>query len=182
MITISHTGHPWLPESVDAVGDVTVISADGREFRGDFTHVNFRFATVKTGPKSSLKIVLPDVTLFTIKDNSEIEMDDFVYDSNLDLHKFVCQMVKGAFRFVTGKIARANPENMHMWMRLSVGGIGVRGTDFTVELNDTETDVYLKTGAISYSYNDLTKPDDHRYSSIDMVPNSRLVICILSAS
>ena len=82
--------------------------------------------TVSTDEKGQLQILLKDETVFTIGPNSSIVIDRFVYDPATQDGEVTAQILKGTFRFITGKIARKKPENMNV--KLPVGSIGVRGT------------------------------------------------------
>jgi len=81
---------------------------------------------ITTDSVGHLQLLLRDETAFTIGPDSEIVMDQFVYDPASDAGKVSTQITKGVFRFVTGKIARKKPENMEI--HLPVGSIGIRGT------------------------------------------------------
>ena len=81
---------------------------------------------VKTGPQGRLQILLFDETIFTIGPDSAIVIDEFVYDPSTDAGKVSAEILKGVFRFVTGKVAHKKPENMKV--KLPAGTIGVRGT------------------------------------------------------
>ncbi len=81
---------------------------------------------VSSGPDSGMQIVLLDETTFTIGPNSELVIDEFVYDPRSSAGKVGASIAKGVFRFVTGKVARENPEAMRI--KLPSGTIGIRGT------------------------------------------------------
>ncbi|MBI3323328.1 MAG: FecR domain-containing protein [Candidatus Omnitrophica bacterium] len=82
--------------------------------------------SISTGPEAGLQILLLDETVFTIGPNSSIVIDEFVYNPRTASGKLSARVVKGAFRFVTGKIARKHPEDMEV--KLPAGTIGIRGT------------------------------------------------------
>lgn len=82
--------------------------------------------TVSTDEKGQLQILLRDETVFTIGPNSSIVIDRFVYDPATQDGEITAEILKGTFRFITGKIARKKPESMNV--KLPVGSIGVRGT------------------------------------------------------
>jgi hypothetical protein len=82
--------------------------------------------TVTTDADERLQILLLDETVFTIGPSSAIVIDEFVYDPATDAGKVSAEILKGTFRFVTGRIAHKNPESMTV--KLPVGTIGVRGT------------------------------------------------------
>ena len=81
---------------------------------------------VTSGPDSGMQIVLMDETTFTIGPNSELTIDEFVYDPRTSAGKVAASVAKGVFRFVTGKVARENPAAMTV--RMPTGVIGIRGT------------------------------------------------------
>ncbi len=81
---------------------------------------------ITSGKSSGLQVMLLDETVFTIGPNSEISIDEFVYDPATNAGKVTASVAKGAFRFITGKIARKRPEDMTV--RLPTATIGIRGT------------------------------------------------------
>jgi len=82
--------------------------------------------SVTTGPGAKLQIMLLDQTVFTLGPDSEMSLDEFVYDPFTDTGKVAAQVTKGVFRFVTGKIARKKPSAMKV--KLPSGTMGIRGT------------------------------------------------------
>ncbi len=81
---------------------------------------------ISTDDKGNLQVLLLDETIFTIGPNSTIVIDQFIYDPSTQNGQINAKVVKGAFRFVTGKIARKKPADMKV--ELPAGSIGVRGT------------------------------------------------------
>ena len=86
-------------------------------------------ARVTTGPTGRVQVVLLDETVFTIGPNSDMVIDEFVYDPDLSPRKVSVRVAKGIFRWVTGRVAPKDPAGMKV--TLPVGTIGgIRGTDF----------------------------------------------------
>lgn len=81
---------------------------------------------IRSGAKSGMQILLLDETIFTIGPESEILVDEFVYDPGTNAGRLSAHVAKGVFRFVTGKIAKESPSDMKV--TLPSGNIGVRGT------------------------------------------------------
>jgi hypothetical protein len=81
---------------------------------------------IKSGQRSGMQILLLDETVFTIGPESELVIDEFVYDPKTDAGKLSAEITKGVFRFVSGKIAHEKPEDMKV--KLPSGTLGVRGT------------------------------------------------------
>jgi FecR protein len=81
---------------------------------------------IKSAVDSGLQLMLLDETTFTIGPNSEITIDEFVYDPRTSAGKVTASVAKGVFRFVTGKVSQQDPSSMQV--RLPTGNIGIRGT------------------------------------------------------
>ncbi|MBT6136688.1 MAG: FecR domain-containing protein [Rhodospirillaceae bacterium] len=81
---------------------------------------------VSSGANSGLQVLLLDETVFTIGSDSAIVIDKFVYDPAAGAGKVAARIVKGAFRFVTGRIARNKPQDMTV--KLPTGSMAIRGT------------------------------------------------------
>ncbi|MCC7049985.1 MAG: FecR domain-containing protein [Alphaproteobacteria bacterium] len=100
------------------------VGAVGREAKsGEPVYLGNR---VKSGPESGLQILLLDQTTFTIGPDSELVIDEFVYDPAKGSGKVTASVVKGVFRFVTGQVAKNNPADM--LVKMPIGTIGIRGT------------------------------------------------------
>jgi hypothetical protein len=94
-----------------------IVHSAGPVFLGD---------VVTTDGEGRLQILLLDETIFTIGPNSAIVIDEFVYDPATSNGTLSAKILRGVFRFVSGRIAHENPEQMKV--QLPVGTIGVRGT------------------------------------------------------
>lgn len=81
---------------------------------------------IHSGQRSGMQLLLLDETVFTIGPESEIVIDEFVYDPKTNAGKLSAEITKGVFRFVSGKIAHEKPEDMNV--KLPSGTLGVRGT------------------------------------------------------
>ncbi|MEK7389096.1 MAG: FecR family protein [Elusimicrobiota bacterium] len=81
---------------------------------------------VVTGSEGRLQILLNDETSFSLGPNSDMILDEFVYDPASGAGKISASVAKGAFRFVTGKVARRDPDSMKV--ETPVATIGIRGT------------------------------------------------------
>jgi hypothetical protein len=96
---------------------------------------------ITTGPDGKLQILLLDETSFTVGPNSEMTLDEFVYDPATSAGKVSARVQKGSFRFITGKVARKDPENMKV--KLPVGTIGIRGTMVAGVADEKEATIVL---------------------------------------
>ena len=81
---------------------------------------------ISSGADAGMQVLLLDETVFTIGAQSAIIIDKFVYDPETDNGAVAAEVVRGTFRFVTGRIAQLKPRAMAV--KLPIGAIGVRGT------------------------------------------------------
>ncbi len=121
---------------------------------------------VTTDAAGKLQVLLRDETVFTLGPNADMVLDEFVYDPSTDKGKVSARIAKGTFRFVTGKVARAQPENMKV--KLSVGTIGIRGT---VVVGETGPDGSLVINAGAGPNNDA----EERPSAISLTNEGKTV-------
>lgn len=103
------------PQTGRVVGQA--LDSGDRIFLGD---------NIETGPDSGMQIMLLDETIFTIGPSSGMVIDEFVYDPATSTGQVTASIVKGAFRFVSGRVAKETPQNMSV--RTPLGTIGIRGT------------------------------------------------------
>lgn len=96
---------------------------------------------VVTGADSRLQILLRDETTFTLGPNSDMILDEFVFDPATNAGKVTAKMAKGVFRFVTGKVARRDPNSMKV--NTPVGTIGIRGTMVAGQVGADDASIVL---------------------------------------
>ena len=106
-------------------GDVFVTSR-GAERRATVSQSINLADQVLTKDASALQILLLDATTFTVAQNANLTIDRFVYDPDRSTGEVAASVTKGAFRFVSGKIGRANPRASSVGTPSAT--IGIRGT------------------------------------------------------
>ena len=111
--------------------------------RGEVLRVSTGSDTAATGPVSSgsriflgdeievaaggrMQIMLLDETVFTLGSGAKLVIDEFVYDPAAQSGSMTTQITKGAFRFVSGKLAKSSPQAMKV--KLPTASISIRGT------------------------------------------------------
>jgi hypothetical protein len=133
-------------------GAVFMITPGGRQFplqKGTLIPLN---AHITTGPDGRFQLALLDETIFTLGPNSDLVLDEFVYDPNTSAGKITASLAKGTFRFVTGKIEHRNPDNIKL--KVAVGDLGFRGTDVETEVSpDGSGYVKLFSGQVEITEN-----------------------------
>jgi len=81
---------------------------------------------ISTGAGGGLQVMLMDQTVMTLGQNAKITIDDMVYDPKSGNGKLNFSVAQGAFRYVSGQIAKNNPENVAI--KTPMATIGIRGT------------------------------------------------------
>jgi hypothetical protein len=108
---------------------------------------------VTTKADGRLQVMLLDETVFTIGPDSDMVLDEFVYDPNTGAGKVTARLTKGVFRFVTGKVARQAPSNMKI--SVPTATIGIRGTKAVLEVEHDRTTVILEGAGKNNTANEI---------------------------
>ena len=74
-----------------------------------------------------------DETVLTVGEDTELTIDDFVYDPKTNDGNFVTNIKSGTVKFITGKISKKNPDNLEV--KMPAGTLGARGTESVVQSN-----------------------------------------------
>lgn len=106
-----------------------------------------------TDGNGRLQVQLLDETVFTMGPNSDMVLDEFVYDPPTSVGRVGAAIKKGVFRFVTGLIGKRNPASMKV--TTSVGVIGIRGTDFVVSTGEAGLVIHVNEGAVTFGPSDV---------------------------
>ena len=106
-------------------GDVGPVSSGSKIFLGDEIEV-------ATGGR--MQIMLVDETVFTLGSGAKLTIDEFVYDPAAQSGSMTTQITKGAFRFVSGKLAKSGPQAMKV--KLPSASISIRGTQVAGIVDD----------------------------------------------
>jgi hypothetical protein len=98
--------------------------------------------SIFTEAASTAQILLMDQTTLTIGENSELVIDEFVYDPQTKIGKIISSVKIGTVKIITGEISKTNPDNLEI--KTPTGSIGARGTEFAVVTeSDTKSTVVL---------------------------------------
>jgi len=92
---------------------------------------------IRTGAGTVLQIEFTDKSRFVLGPNAEFEVGRYSYASGgADSDAFHSRILKGAFRFVSGLIARSKGKDMRV--SVSVATIGIRGTHVEGEVTERQ--------------------------------------------
>lgn len=129
---------------------------------------------IRTSEKSKILLILADNTQFTVGPESDFVIDEFVYDPNQTAAKVTASIAKGFFRWVTGKVARKAPTQLNL--RVPVGTIGIRGTDFIVKLEEKITTIHVNEGIVTYTPDTTKKLQEIRAGNTAVITGGKTEI------
>lgn len=101
---------------------------------------------IRTSDNSRIQILLMDETTFSMGANSTIVIDRFIYDPATRQGQVSAEIKKGVFRFISGRIAKLNPENMKVTAGNAV--ISIMGTEVIGTIDDDQSTIVLLSGMI----------------------------------
>ena len=102
----------------------------------------FHGDTIISETKSNAQILFLDQTVLTLGEDSELTIDEFIYDPLSHEGSFVSNVKSGTVKFITGQISNNNPDNLEV--KIPFGTLGARGTEFVVlSESDTNSTVVL---------------------------------------
>ena len=70
--------------------------------------------TIISKSKSNAQILFLDQTVLTLGEETELTIDEFVYDPNSQDGSFVSTVKTGTVKFITGQISKKNPDNLEV--------------------------------------------------------------------
>jgi FecR protein len=101
----------------------------------------FRNEIVKTGVDSTAKLVFLDSTNLGVGPVSRVTLDQFVYVGEMNGQKMTVNLVRGVFRFTTGKLDK----NAYL-ISTPLASVGVRGTVLDIGVQNMQSRVTLVEG------------------------------------
>lgn len=88
---------------------------------------------LRTGKASNLQVRFTDESLVSLRENSELRIDEFRFSGKEDgSERAFFSLAKGGLRAFTGLVGRSNNSNYRMTTNTAV--IGIRGTDYVATL------------------------------------------------
>lgn len=127
------TAFEGVARAVSANGKTRNLSGSSSIFQGD---------KVITEADTALTMTFLDDTHFELGANAQITIDTFIYNPEQESGSLALNMLKGSFRFVSGKVAKFGDDKMKV--SLPVGFIGIRGTDVLAKASADSAEILLQ--------------------------------------
>lgn len=136
LLMIAVAAGPALAEKV--IGSVKTAKGQGQVVRSNETipaKVGVKLMeddVLKTGTDGTMGVLLRDDTSLSLGPDSEIILDEFVFEPAEGNLSLVTNMVKGTAAYLSGQISKLKPEAARFETPLAT--IGIRGTRFVVKV------------------------------------------------
>ena len=115
-----------------ATGNVKAISIDNEEKRRLKRRSSvFTNDVVVTGTASKTQLRMSDGSMIALKENTELIISQYNFNSGAEKNSAVLDLVKGGLRSITGAI---KADNGQYQLKTPVGSIGIRGTHYEIEI------------------------------------------------
>ena len=92
--------------------------------------------TVTTGPQGAVGITFTDSTMLSLGPNSEIVVDQYVYNPQGNDSSFAANMARGTLQLISGEIAKLSQNTVDV--TTPGGAIAIRGTRILVEVSEPD--------------------------------------------
>ena len=103
--------------------------------------------TIVTGAGGHVHLRFVDDAFVAVRPNSQLSIDDYNFDAgNSSANRVKFTLKAGTGRLITGKAGQANKQGFRL--NTPMAAIGVRGTDFVVQVQGELTRVTVQQGAI----------------------------------
>lgn len=129
IVTLSASADDFIGVAAAMHGDVIRISTSGSHAGiGQVTSGTKIYLgdEIEVAANSRMQILLRDETVFTLGSGARLTIDEFVFDPAAQTGSLTTQITRGAFRFVSGKLAKSSPTAMKV--RLPTAMLSIRGT------------------------------------------------------
>ena len=107
----------------DLIGNVTVTRADGTQNALEIGAPIFEGDLIDVGAAGAVTIRFVDDSTFSLDENSQMVIDEMIFDPSTLEGQSVISLINGVFVFVSGEIAINNPGDMLVKTPVSVLGV-----------------------------------------------------------
>lgn len=125
---------------VSIEGNASVVHGGVQSPVQEGMHVN-KNDFIVTGGNARMTVEFEDGSILTMGPSSELIIDEMVYDESAQEGTLGLTMDSGVFAFVSGMIAKTDPDAMVL--KTPVATIGIRGTEGVIDLREEDLKVLL---------------------------------------
>ncbi|MBT4934891.1 MAG: hypothetical protein HON18_15785, partial [Rhodospirillaceae bacterium] len=123
-------------------GSVIATRVDGTKVELEPGSQVYQGDVIETAGGGSIGVTLADETTFSMAENGNMVLDEMVYDPATQEGSISISAVEGVFTFVSGQIAKTDPDAMTL--DTPVATIGIRGTQVGLDVGEgQDTSVVL---------------------------------------
>lgn len=105
---------------------------------------------ITTGANSKAQFSMSDGGLITLKENTEINVSNYVFDNDTQKGSATLEVISGGLRSISGLIKKTGGDYQ---VKTPVGSIGIRGTHFAVEVVGDDVFFGVYSGNIDIDLN-----------------------------
>ncbi|WP_439520065.1 FecR family protein [Hydrogenophaga sp.] len=117
---------------VKNVKGTATVTTDGQVVQAQAGTPLHQGSALKTAAESSMGVIFKDNTLMSFGPSTELTVDEYLYEPGEGKLKLGARMGKGTLNYVSGVIAKLQPEAVTV--KTPTGMIGVRGTQFMLKV------------------------------------------------
>lgn len=133
---LSHAQAQTIGTVKTVTGDAWVITTGQRVKAQAGTSIHLG-SQLKTAKAASMGVTFKDNTLMSFGPDTELTVDEYLFDPAQGQYKLGAKMDKGSLNYLSGVIAKLKPEAVTV--KTPTGTIGVRGTQFLVNVQAPAT-------------------------------------------
>jgi Ca2+-binding RTX toxin-like protein len=115
-------------------GVVFAIRPDGTRVQLEVGSQVFQGDVLESGADGAIGVMLADQTTFSMGENGKMVLDEMIYDPAAQKGSVSMSVVQGVFTFVSGQVAKTDPDAMSL--KTPVATIGIRGTQVGIEIGE----------------------------------------------
>ncbi|XPF95511.1 FecR family protein [Colwellia sp. RE-S-Sl-9] len=105
---------------------------------------------ITTGENSKAQFSMSDGGLITLKENTEINVSNYVFNEETQKGSATLEVISGGLRSISGLIKKTGGDYQ---VKTPVGSIGIRGTHFAVEVSGDDVYFGVYSGNIDIALN-----------------------------
>ncbi|HEY0720785.1 MAG TPA: FecR domain-containing protein, partial [Gammaproteobacteria bacterium] len=145
--------HPVYGEAIGTItkgmGKIVATGADGAARTLSKGDVIYQKDVIESPKGGFAQVTFVDGSKFNLGSESKLLVEKYLFDQINGEGKLEASMVKGVFRFISGKISYYSGEEPHTTIKTPVATIGVRGSSIDIEVGpDGTTTILHNTGVI----------------------------------